>query len=121
MTEAVRRRGPDDVGYYLQGGVALGHRRLSIIDLSDRRRTSRWSSMTSSSALMARSTIIGEVPLRPRAVRPPVSPRLADTEVILHAFRQWGPRCVDRFIGIFAMAIYDRRERALICSAIVPE
>lgn len=111
MTDAVSNRGPDDSGYFLEEGVGLGHRRLSIIDLS-----------AGGHQPMERDGLVitynGEI-YNYREVRIELE-RLgeafnsqSDTEVILAAFRRWGPQCVERFIGMFAMAIYDRSEGAL--------
>jgi asparagine synthase (glutamine-hydrolysing) len=111
MTDAAMRRGPDDCGYLLEDGVGLGHRRLSIIDLTD----AGHQPMEVDGLVI---TYNGEI-YNYREIREDLEQRgerfrsASDTEVILKAFRRWGPRCVDRFIGIFAMAIYDRSERAL--------
>ena len=111
MTDPVVRRGPDDEGYFLEDGVGLGHRRLSIIDLS----SGGHQPMEVDDLVI---TFNGEI-YNYREVRAELEQlgdgfkSSSDTEVILKAFRRWGPECVTRFIGIFAMAIYDRRERAL--------
>lgn len=111
MTQPLARRGPDDFGYYLRDGVGLGHRRLSIIDLSN----AGHQPMELDELVI---TFNGEI-YNYREIRAVLEQEgrqfrsSSDTEVILQAFRHWGPRCVDRFIGIFAMALYDQRERAL--------
>jgi asparagine synthase (glutamine-hydrolysing) len=111
MTLRVSRRGPDDEGYFLDDGVGLGHRRLSIIDLSP----GGHQPMEVDDLVI---TFNGEI-YNYREVRSELEQSgqrfssESDTEVILKAFRRWGPSCVERFIGIFAMAIYDRKERAL--------
>ncbi|WP_051531750.1 asparagine synthase (glutamine-hydrolyzing) [Sphingomonas sp. URHD0057] len=111
MTDRVSRRGPDDQGYFLEDGVGVGHRRLSIIDLSP----GGHQPMVVDDLVI---TFNGEI-YNYREIRAELE-RLgdgfasaSDTEVILKAFRRWGPACVERFIGMFAMAIYDRRDRAL--------
>jgi asparagine synthase (glutamine-hydrolysing) len=111
MTDRVRRRGPDDEGYFLENGVGLGHRRLSIIDLSP----GGHQPMEVDDLVI---TFNGEI-YNYREVRAELEQAGdafasgSDTEVILRAFRRWGPDCVKRFVGMFAMAIYDRRERVL--------
>jgi len=111
MTDRVSRRGPDDQGYFLEDGVGLGHRRLSIIDLSP----GGHQPMVVDDLVI---TFNGEI-YNYREVRAELEQlgesfsSASDTEVILRSFRRWGPAGVNRFIGMFAMAIYDRRDRAL--------
>ena len=113
MTDAVAHRGPDGEGFYTDGGVALGHRRLSIIDLSP----AGHQPMLSSDGRYV-ITYNGEVynfqelRLELEAAGWPFRSR-TDTEVLLHAFAQWGPGCVERFNGMFALAIWDREARRL--------
>jgi asparagine synthase (glutamine-hydrolysing) len=118
MSEPLRHRGPDDSGIFIapSGSAALAFRRLAIIDLSP----AGHQPMTSASG---RYTIIfnGEVynfeRLRDELVREGVAPRWrghSDTEVILAAFEAWGVgAAVPRFNGMFAMAVWDERERTL--------
>jgi asparagine synthase (glutamine-hydrolysing) len=114
MTAALRRRGPDGWGIHAGGRTALGHRRLKIIDLSD------------------------------RAVQPMVDPELglivvfngliynyrelraelgaagyrffadSDSEVLLKAYHRWGTSCVDHFLGMFAFAVLERDSGRLV-------
>jgi asparagine synthase (glutamine-hydrolysing) len=111
MTAAIARRGPDDQGHFLADGVALGHRRLSIIDLSPAgHQPMEFEQLV--------TVFNGEI-YNYREVRAELVElgyafaSSSDTEVLLKAFHRWGPRCVERFIGMFAIAIYDRSERAL--------
>jgi asparagine synthase (glutamine-hydrolysing) len=111
MTDAIANRGPDDVGYHLADGVGLGHRRLAIIDLSPLGHQP----MRFGSLVMVYN---GEI-YNYREVRDELAARgyafvsESDAEVVLQAFHCWGPRCVERFIGMFVIAIYDEAERAL--------
>jgi asparagine synthase (glutamine-hydrolysing) len=109
MTEALRHRGPDDVGIWqaLDGTVALGHRRLSIVDLSvlgrnpmTLRRGPLW------------ITYNGEVynyrTLRDGLARDGYSfASETDTEVVLAAYDRWGAACLERFVGMFAFVLWD--------------
>jgi asparagine synthase (glutamine-hydrolysing) len=111
MTAAIARRGPDDCGHHLEDGVGLGHRRLSIIDLSPLgHQPMRFEHLV--------TVYNGEI-YNYREVADELSARgysftsTSDTEVLLKAFHCWGPRCVERFTGMFAIAIYDEAERAL--------
>jgi asparagine synthase (glutamine-hydrolysing) len=111
MTHAMEHRGPDAGNCWVEGPVALGHRRLSIIDLS----TSANQPITDNSG---RYTIVfnGEMynfaevkrDLNDYAFR-----TNGDTEVLLAAFAKWGPACINRFAGMFAFAIWDNQERVL--------
>jgi asparagine synthase (glutamine-hydrolysing) len=117
MTDALRHRGPDDAGTWVHAevGLALGHRRLSIVDLSERGHQP----MVSTSGRYV-ITYNGEIFnfLRLRAELEGLGDQFAggsDTEVLLAAVERWGIRAaVDRFIGMFAFAIWDRSERSLV-------
>jgi asparagine synthase (glutamine-hydrolysing) len=111
MTDAIARRGPDDCGHHLEDGVGLGHRRLSIIDLSPLgHQPMRFEHLV--------TVYNGEI-YNYREVAEELVQRgysftsTSDTEVLLKAFHCWGPRCVERFTGMFAIALYDESERAL--------
>src|SRR5215475_1428026 len=114
MTAAQRHRGPDGEGLWSAPGVALGHRRLKIIDLSEAGRQPM-------STPDGRYTIVynGEVyNYKELCASLPagVFRSQTDTEVVLHAFARWGPACLDRFIGMYAFAIWDNHERQLFCA-----
>ncbi|MHB8073340.1 asparagine synthase (glutamine-hydrolyzing) [Desulfosporosinus fructosivorans] len=116
MTDIIKYRGPDDEGHYLYGSVALGHRRLSIIDLS----IAGHQPMTS---IDGRYTLVfnGEIynykelatSLEKEGV---VFRSKTDTEVLLEAFRVWGIDCVSRFNGMWAFVIYDNLENKVFIS-----
>ena len=114
MTELLKHRGPDDGGQELIGEVALGHRRLTIIDLSD-------------AGHQPMSTPDGQVWMvyngefydyrraRDELVNDGIRFESAsDTEVSLHLYLKYGLRFIDRIDGMFALAIYDRRHDRLI-------
>ncbi len=111
----LRARGPDDAGTWIEGATGLGHRRLSILDLS----RSGHQPMLSADG---RHVVVhnGEI-YNFRALRDELAPEggwqsESDTELILAAFARWGPACLDRFHGMFAFAIWDRRERTLFAA-----
>ena len=114
MTLAQEHRGPDGEGFYSATGVALGHRRLKIIDLSDAGRQP----MTTPDG---RYTLVynGEV-YNYRELRAELADAnfhsQTDSEVVLAAFIRWGPKCLDRFVGMFAFAIWDAVEQELFCA-----
>jgi len=114
MADALRHRGPDDEGVFADGaaGIALGFRRLSIVDLSQ----AGAQPMVSASG---RYVIIfnGEVYNHRRLAAELGERRYrghSDTEVMLACIEEWGlEAAVQRFIGMFAIAVWDRRERTL--------
>ncbi|MDQ4087394.1 MAG: amidotransferase 1, exosortase A system-associated [Pseudomonadota bacterium] len=113
MTEALAHRGPDGSGIWTAPGIGLGHRRLSIIDLSD----AAAQPMLTPDRRVALS-FNGEI-YNFREVRAELEAKghifrtESDSEVILAGWRQWGPDCLSRFNGMFALAIYDADADAL--------
>jgi asparagine synthase (glutamine-hydrolysing) len=113
MGDVIAHRGPDGEGQYVDGPVGLANRRLAIIDL----RPEGDMPMTSESG---RHTITynGEIYnyLELREELRALGHRFrtnTDTEVVLNAFERWGPACVERFNGMFALAVWDGRRREL--------
>lgn len=111
MCRAMAHRGPDAEGFHEDGPVALGHRRLSIIDVSDSSNqpfvdaSGRYVTVFNGEVYNFREIREGlpEYPFRTKS----------DTEVVLAAFAKWGPECVHRFKGMFAFAVWDRQEGSL--------
>jgi len=104
MTRILTHRGPDEEGFYKNGSVQLGSRRLKVIDLV----TGRQPIVSEDGVAIVYN---GEV-FNYKQLRAELEPEYhfttqTDTEVILHAYRKWGPACVERFNGQFAFAIYD--------------
>ena len=113
MTAAIAHRGPDGDGLWSEDGIALGHRRLSIIDLSD----AAAQPMQSADARYV-LTYNGEIynfrDLRLELEQAGMVFRTgSDTEVLLALFARDGLDCVNRLNGIFAFAVWDRRDRVL--------
>ena len=111
MTDSIARRGPDDVGYYLENGVGLGHRRLSIIDLSPLgHQPMRFENLVT----VFNGEIYNYAEVREDlAARGYAFTSASDTEVLLKAFHLWGPKCVEKFVGMFAMAVLDTADGSL--------
>lgn len=113
MTDAIAHRGPDDDGIYVDGPVGLGHRRLSIIDLSS---LGRQPMATSDGRYVL--TYNGEI-YNFEELRALLSSKghkfvsRTDSEVLLNAFAEWGLDCIGKFNGMFAFAIWDTRDRVL--------
>lgn len=113
MTEALAPRGPDGVGLISQGRVALGHRRLKIIDLSENA-AQPMVDPDLGLAIVFNGCIYNYPELRGELIE--AGYRFfstGDTEVILKAFHHWGEACVERFHGMFAFAILERDTGAL--------
>jgi asparagine synthase (glutamine-hydrolysing) len=117
MRDTMAHRGPDGVGVWVDEGgrVGLGHRRLSIIDLSEAA-AQPMSNADGSIQLVFNGEIYNHAEIR-RELEATGRYRWktdhSDTEVIIHAFEEWGIDCLERFRGMFALAIWDARERAL--------
>lgn len=112
MNESQLHRGPDEGGLHLEPGVGLGHRRLSIIDLSTGQQPLY--NEDGSVCVVFNGEIYNFQELIPelQALGHAFHTR-SDTEVIVHAWEAWGERCVDRFRGMFAFALWDRNSETL--------
>lgn len=112
MAGVLAHRGPDGEGYFLSDGVALGHRRLSIIDLE-----SGGQPMTTPDGrftIVFNGEIYNYIELRDALARRGVAFRTrSDTEVALQALALDGPQALQSFNGMFALAVWDARERSL--------
>jgi len=120
-TDAVERmaatmgdRGPDGRGSWSEGNVAFGHRRLKVIDLSsagDQPMVDQQLGLT----IVFNGCIYNHHELREELRADGCSFfSTSDTEVILKAYGRWGERCVDRFFGMFAFAIYEHASGRLV-------
>jgi asparagine synthase (glutamine-hydrolysing) len=113
MLASIRHRGPDDEGIYQDCQVGLGHRRLSIIDLSSGHQP--LSNEDGSVWIVFNGEIYNYQELRDFLItKGHLFNTKTDTEVIVHLYEEFGPQCVDRLRGMFAFAIWDQRQRALL-------
>lgn len=113
MCRAMRHRGPDDEGRHLDGGLALGHLRLSIIDLSPAGHQPM-ALPDDSLRIVFNGEIYNYVELgRELENLGHVFRTKTDTEVILHAWKAWGPEALRRFRGMWAFALWDTANRRL--------
>jgi asparagine synthase (glutamine-hydrolysing) len=114
MRDTLIHRGPNDAGLWVDGPIGLGHRRLSIMDLSEAGRMP----MCSPDGLV-QSVFNGEI-YNFRALRADLEAKghrfrsEGDSEVVLRAYEQWGADCFNRFNGMFAIAVWDAREDRMI-------
>lgn len=111
MIDRLAHRGPDAEGLWLEDGAALGHRRLSIIDLSVEA-NQPFSDPTGRYQLVFNGEVYNFQEVRESLPEYPFSTR-SDTEVVLAAYIQWGADCLQRFKGMFALAIWDRQDQRL--------
>jgi asparagine synthase (glutamine-hydrolysing) len=108
MAEAMAPRGPDGSGILVHGRTGLGHRRLKILDLSER------AQQPMTDPALGLSIAFNGCIYNHRALRSELEAKGysffsdGDTEVILKAWHAWGPSCVERFLGMFAFALYER-------------
>ena len=113
MAEAIVHRGPDDDGFYADGPVSLGMRRLSIIDLSTGRQPIHNEDRTV--WVVYNGEIFNFPALRPELeARGHVFYTQADTEVIVHLYEEYGQDFVHKLNGMFAVALWDARARRLV-------
>ena len=113
MTDAIAHRGPDGEGFYIDSFVGLGHRRLAIIDLSPAGHQPM-STEDGNHIITYNGEVYNFQELRIELESLGYKFRSkTDTEVVLHAYVQWGVECVKRFNGMFAFAIWDRIRQEL--------
>jgi asparagine synthase (glutamine-hydrolysing) len=113
MTEALARRGPDDSGLYSDGPLAFGHRRLAVIDLSQRSHQPMVDDALQL-AIVFNGTIYNYKTLR--AELSAQGYRFfsdGDTEVIIKAYAAWGERCAERLHGMFSFAVWNMNKQTL--------
>jgi asparagine synthase (glutamine-hydrolysing) len=115
MNRAIAHRGPDGDGFFQATDCVLGHRRLAIID-----RAGGHQPMTNEDGscwIVFNGEVYNHRDLRPLLEAKGHQFRSScDTEVILHAYEEFGPACVERLEGMFAFAIYDGRRRELFAA-----
>ncbi len=116
ITTALAHRGPDAAGYFIENAVGLGHRRLSIIDLSESAnqpffsRNNRYA-LIFNGEIYNYKEIEAELKLRDPNFQPKTT---SDTEIVTEAFAVWGIDFVHKLNGMFTIAVYDRDEKSLL-------
>lgn len=116
MADAIIHRGPDGEGYYVDRMVALGHRRLSIIDLTDNGKQPMLSKGGNYS-IVYNGELYNFRELRAELEKLGyIFHSKCDTEVVLYSYVEWGEKCLDRFNGMFAFVIYDKIRKELFCA-----
>ncbi len=110
--KSIAHRGPDYSGTAYLGNCALGHNRLSIIDLSPAGRQPMFNS-DKTVALVCNGEIYNYIDLRKQLQRKYDFVSASDSEVIIHAYEEWGVNCLQKFTGMYAFVIYDRKKDLL--------
>ncbi|WP_291245195.1 asparagine synthase (glutamine-hydrolyzing) [Fournierella sp.] len=116
MTDAIAHRGPDGEGSYFGSGVALGHRRLSIIDLAGGAQP--MFNEDKNLAVVFNGEIYNFMELRAQLVEAghTFSTDHSDTEVLLHGYEEWGEGMLAQLRGMFSFAIWNEAEQTLFCA-----
>ena len=115
MTDVIAHRGPDGEGFYIKKNVALGHRRLSVIDLECGMQPMLYNDQNL--VLVFNGEIYNYIELREELQKKNFSFKTnSDTEVILAAYQAWGVDCVKHFNGMWAFALWDKQNERLFCS-----
>lgn len=116
MTDAIAHRGPDAEGCFLDGNLAMGHRRLSIIDLSEDGNQPMFSH-DGKYVIVFNGEIYNYIELRDELKENgAIFHNNTDTEVIIEAYRFWGEECVKHFNGMWSFALYNREKRMVFFS-----
>jgi asparagine synthase (glutamine-hydrolysing) len=113
MTDSIVHRGPDDEGFFVDGSLGLGFRRLSIIDLAGGHQP--MSNQDESVWVVFNGEIYNFKELRAELEsHGHVFRTRSDTEVIVHGYRQWGDEVLNRLNGMFGLAVWDVKRRRLL-------
>ncbi|MFK3774614.1 asparagine synthase (glutamine-hydrolyzing) [Pseudomonas sp. NPDC089406] len=114
MTDAIAHRGPDGEGHWIEGNVGLGHRRLAIIDLSPAGHQPV-ASVSQRYVMAYNGEVYNFKELRTELESQGYQFRSrTDTEVVLNALIAWGVKALERFNGMFGLALWDRQEQTLL-------
>ena len=111
MNDRIAHRGPDDFGYFIDEKIALGHRRLAILDLSPAGHQPMFSN-DGELTIVFNGEIYNFNDIKPNLQEYAFKTR-SDTEVILAAYKKWGAECLHHFNGMFAFAIWDLAKKEL--------
>lgn len=115
MVDIIDYRGPDDRGTFYEGGLALGHRRLAILDISAAGHQPF--EYEDKYVLVYNGEIYNYIELRDELTKDGYRFKTGtDTEVLIATYDKYKERCVEKFVGMWAFAIYDRQRRELFCS-----
>jgi asparagine synthase (glutamine-hydrolysing) len=115
MSQSMAHRGPDDAGVYIDRQCSLGHRRLSIIDVQSGHQPMTIKVEGHSVTIVYNGELYNYLELKEELIRLAHDfETKSDTEVILHAYAQWGSDCVGRMRGMFSFGIWDESRNSLL-------
>jgi len=115
MADIISHRGPDDEGFYVDGNIGLGHKRLSIIDLKTGHQP--MCNEDETVWIVSNGEIYNYLELRQElTAKGHDFKTYSDTEVIIHLYEEYGTSCVDRLNGMFAFALWDKNKRRLFAA-----
>ena len=114
MADKIAHRGPDGEGYYMDEYIALGHRRLSIIDLSTGNQP--MFNENNTKVVIFNGEIYNYIELRNELEKTHQFKTSSDTEVLIHGYEEWGNDLPKKLRGMFAFAIWDKEEQTLFCA-----
>lgn len=113
MTDKLIHRGPDEEGFYIDENIALGHRRLSIIDLDNGKQPIS----NKNFVVIFNGEIYNYMELKAELIEKNHKFETdSDTEVLLHGYEEWGNHLPEKLRGMFAFAIWDKENRNLFCA-----
>lgn len=113
MNQKQRHRGPDDEGIYLDENISIGHRRLSIIDLTKKAHQPMFND-DGTLVIVYNGEVYNYKEIREELKRLGYSFfSTSDTEVVLKSYKEWGEKCLSKFNGMFAFCIYNIKEKKL--------
>lgn len=115
MTDAIRHRGPDDSGIFADENICLGHRRLSIIDLSENGHQPMFNDDLTIT-IVFNGEIFNYIELRDQLKDKYNFKTDSDTEVIICYYEEYGVECLSYFNGMFAFALWDSKNETLFCA-----
>ncbi len=114
MLQSIRHRGPDNSSTWIDMPVLLGHNRLSIIDLSE---AANQPMEYEDLVIVYNGEVYNYIEIKDELIKKGRYFRTtSDTEVVLAAYKEWGADCVQRFVGMWAFAIWDKTKKQLFCS-----
>ncbi|MDG4655099.1 asparagine synthetase B family protein, partial [Chryseobacterium arthrosphaerae] len=114
MTDKMLHRGPDAEGFYINENFGMGHRRLAIIDTSD---SANQPFLFKNKVLTFNGAIYNYIELKSELEKQGyVFSTNSDTEILIASYDYWGEKCVERFNGMWAFAIFDAEKNKIFCS-----
>lgn len=117
MCETLKRRGPDQIGFYSNEYISFAHRRLSVIDTQHGVQPMKRSAGCQNFIITYNGELYNSEDLRKKLIQIGyIFTEKSDTEVLLFSYIEWGEKCVEKLNGIFAFAIYDEQNKKIFAA-----